>query len=108
LPFTVISGLFGMNFDIMPWLKASWGVAAATGLMVALSAGALLLFGRVDWLGVRSAARGPGAPVAPAAGARHRRAAGPRSARAARAAGRSGGASPRRRRCSWRWWRTGR
>jgi len=50
LPFTVISGFFGMNFDIMPWLKASWGVAAATGLMVALSAGALVLFRRMDWL----------------------------------------------------------
>ena len=27
LPFTVISGYFGMNFEVMPWLKRPWGIA---------------------------------------------------------------------------------
>jgi magnesium transporter len=46
LPFTVISGFFGMNFEVMPWIRSSWGVAAAAMLMVALSAG---LFGFFAW-----------------------------------------------------------
>ena len=39
LPFTVISGYFGMNFEVMPWLKQPWGIAAATILMFGLSTG---------------------------------------------------------------------
>ena len=27
LPFTVVSGYFGMNFEVMPWLKQPWGIA---------------------------------------------------------------------------------
>jgi magnesium transporter len=50
LPFTVISGYFGMNFEVMPWLKQPWGIAAATVLMFALSAGAFLLLKTRDWL----------------------------------------------------------
>jgi magnesium transporter len=50
LPFTVVSGYFGMNFEVMPWLKAPWGIAAATLLMAGLSAGAFLFFKRNDWL----------------------------------------------------------
>jgi magnesium transporter len=50
LPFTVVSGYFGMNFEVMPWLKEQWGVIAATVLMVAISAGVLVSFKRNDWL----------------------------------------------------------
>ncbi len=50
LPFTVVSGYFGMNFEVMPWLKQPWGIGAATILMVALSAGAFMFFKRSDWL----------------------------------------------------------
>jgi magnesium transporter len=50
LPFTVVSGYFGMNFEAMPWLKQQWGITAATVLMFALSAGALFFFKRNDWL----------------------------------------------------------
>ena len=50
LPFTVISGYFGMNFEWMPWLKQQWGVVAATLLMAVISAGVLLFFRRNDWL----------------------------------------------------------
>jgi magnesium transporter len=50
LPFTVVSGYFGMNFEVMPWLKQQWGIAAATVLMCGLSAGAFMLFKKNDWL----------------------------------------------------------
>src|SRR5262245_19216939 len=50
LPFTVVSGYFGMNFEMMPWLKQQWGIAAATILMFGLSAEAFMLFKRNDWL----------------------------------------------------------
>ena len=50
LPFTVVSGYFGMNFEVMPWLKQAWGVVAATLLMIGISAGVLLFFKRNDWL----------------------------------------------------------
>jgi magnesium transporter len=50
LPFTVISGYFGMNFEVMPWLKQPWGIVAATVLMLALSGGALVLLKSRDWL----------------------------------------------------------
>jgi magnesium transporter len=49
LPFTVVPGYFGMNFEVMPWLKEPWGIAAATVLMVMLPAGAFLLSERKDW-----------------------------------------------------------
>jgi magnesium transporter len=50
LPFTVVSGYFGMNFEVMPWLKQPWGIVAATILMFALSGGALVLLKSRDWL----------------------------------------------------------
>jgi magnesium transporter len=50
LPFTVISGYFGMNFEAMPWLKEQWGIIAATVLMFALSTGAFVIFKRNEWL----------------------------------------------------------
>ena len=42
----VCSNVFGMNFKVMPWIETPWGVVAATGLMVGLSAG---LFGFFRW-----------------------------------------------------------
>jgi magnesium transporter len=50
LPFTVISGYFGMNFEVMPWLRQPWGIAAATVLMLALPTGASVLFKSRHWL----------------------------------------------------------
>jgi magnesium transporter len=50
IPFTLVTGFFGMNFEVMPWLRAPWGVAAAVATMVTLAAG-LYLFCRVRrWL----------------------------------------------------------
>lgn len=49
LPMTVISGVFGMNFDIIPTAHAEWGFYGAIAMMVA-SAGALLVwFRRKGW-----------------------------------------------------------
>ena len=56
LPFTVISGYVGMGFEVMPWLKLPWGIAAAT-VMFGLSASAFMFLKGHDWLW---AARGLG------------------------------------------------
>jgi magnesium transporter len=50
LPFTIVSGYFGMNFERLPWIHAPWGVAAATALMIAVSVVLLLLFRWRRWL----------------------------------------------------------
>jgi len=50
LPFTVVTGFFGMNFRVMPFLDAPWGVLAALALMGGLSAGLFLAFRRRRWL----------------------------------------------------------
>jgi len=50
IPFTLVTGFFGMNFAVMPWLRAPWGVAAAVATMVALSAGLYLLCRARRWL----------------------------------------------------------
>lgn len=50
LPFTVISGYFGMNFKVMPWLEDTWGVVAATALMAGVSLGVYSFFRWRDWL----------------------------------------------------------
>lgn len=50
LPFTIVSGFFGMNFERLPWVKQPWGVLAATGLMVAISATLFLVLRSRRWL----------------------------------------------------------
>ncbi|QWT23505.1 magnesium and cobalt transport protein CorA [Subtercola sp. PAMC28395] len=47
---TVVTGIYGMNFDIMPELHFAWGYPAAIGLMVALSTGLYVMFKRRGWL----------------------------------------------------------
>lgn len=49
LPFTVVSGYFGMNFKVMPWLENAWGVVAATTVMAGLSLGFYSLFRWRRW-----------------------------------------------------------
>jgi magnesium transporter len=50
IPFTLVTGFFGMNFAVMPWLRAPWGVVAALATMMTLSA-ALYIFCRMRrWL----------------------------------------------------------
>ncbi len=50
LPFTIVSGFFGMNFEALPWIKQPWGVVAATGLMAAISGTLYVVFRRRKWL----------------------------------------------------------
>jgi magnesium transporter len=50
LPPSVIAGIFGMNFEHMPWLHEGWGVSAALGLMVASAVLPYLVFKQKRWL----------------------------------------------------------
>lgn len=50
LPLSVISGIFGMNFEHMPFLASSHGFWATMGLMVLVSVGMILYFKRRGWL----------------------------------------------------------
>lgn len=50
LPMTVISGVFGMNFAIIPTTQAPWGFWLAIGMMVASAVGLLWYFRRRGWL----------------------------------------------------------
>ena len=49
MPLTLISGIFGMNFDYIPLLKSSYGFFAAMGVMGFIAAGMLLFFKRKGW-----------------------------------------------------------
>jgi magnesium transporter len=50
LPPSVIAGIFGMNFEHMPWLHDSWGFLAAIGSMVASAVLPWLWFKHKRWL----------------------------------------------------------
>ena len=45
----LVSGVYGMNFDIMPELHWQYGYAWALGLMVVASLGLWVLFRRIRW-----------------------------------------------------------
>ncbi len=51
LPWTIISGIFGMNFEIIPAAHQPFGFYLAMGLMLACSAALLLWFRRRGWVG---------------------------------------------------------
>ena len=50
MPATLISGIFGMNFETMPWLKDHNGFWWAIGLMAAIASIMILIFWRRQWL----------------------------------------------------------
>jgi magnesium transporter len=50
IPLTLVAGVYGMNFDVMPELHQPWGYPAALALMVAMAGGMLWYFGRKGWL----------------------------------------------------------
>ena len=50
MPATLIAGIFGMNFDTMPWLKATNGFWWALGLMGSIAAMMITIFWRRQWL----------------------------------------------------------
>jgi len=49
LPAIVISGFFGMNTKGLPWIDSPYATAIAAGLMVATTAGLLLILKKFDW-----------------------------------------------------------
>ncbi|MEQ1599798.1 MAG: magnesium/cobalt transporter CorA [Methylotenera sp.] len=50
MPATLIAGIFGMNFDTMPWLKDPNGFWWAIGLMATIATIMILIFWRRQWL----------------------------------------------------------
>lgn len=50
MPATLISGIFGMNFDVMPWLQHPNGFWFALGLMGCIATVMTLIFWRRQWL----------------------------------------------------------
>jgi magnesium transporter len=47
---TVLTGVYGMNFDHMPELKWRYGYAMVWALMIAVTAGLLVLFKKKEWI----------------------------------------------------------
>lgn len=54
MPATLIAGIFGMNFKIMPWLEDPEGFWFALGLMASIAAIMILIFWRRQWLSRRT------------------------------------------------------
>lgn len=50
MPLTLITGIFGMNFDFMPGLHKSYGFWLSVAAMVAVVIGMLIYFRRKRWL----------------------------------------------------------
>jgi magnesium transporter len=50
MPATLITGVFGMNFENMPWLKHQNGFYWALGLMISIATSMLLIFWRRQWV----------------------------------------------------------
>jgi magnesium transporter len=50
LPLTLITGIYGMNFEVMPELTSEYGYYYALGLIAALGGGMILYFKRKRWI----------------------------------------------------------
>jgi magnesium transporter len=50
MPLTVMTGIYGMNFEHMPELGQKWGYPAVLLLMAAVVVGVLMFFRRRGWL----------------------------------------------------------
>jgi len=50
LPATLITGIFGMNFQVMPLLDEDWGFYVAMGMMGSVALGMAAIFWRRNWL----------------------------------------------------------
>lgn len=51
LPLTLITGIYGMNFENMPELRWRYGYFQVLGLLVVVGLGLYLLFRRLGWVG---------------------------------------------------------
>jgi magnesium transporter len=47
---TMVAGIYGMNFDVMPELKSPWGYPLTLAGMFAACAMLYMYFRRVEWL----------------------------------------------------------
>jgi magnesium transporter len=50
LPMTLIAGIFGMNFDYLPWVKRPWGLWVVLGMMVAMGGSVLAFYRSAGWI----------------------------------------------------------
>ncbi|MEK4235727.1 magnesium/cobalt transporter CorA [Paenibacillus sp. FSL H7-0714] len=50
MPLTVITGIYGMNFDHMPELHTKYGYYGVIGIMLTLGCGMLYVFRKKEWL----------------------------------------------------------
>jgi magnesium transporter len=50
LPLTLISGIYGMNFDVMPELRSPYGYYFALSLMAAVGGGMIGYFKWKRWI----------------------------------------------------------
>ena len=50
IPITFVAGIYGMNFEWMPELKAWWAYPAVLGVMAVIAAGMLVYFRRKRWI----------------------------------------------------------
>ncbi|GIO31491.1 MULTISPECIES: magnesium/cobalt transporter CorA [Paenibacillus] len=50
MPLTVITGIYGMNFDNMPETHTSYGYFVVIGIMAVLAVSMLLIFRKKDWI----------------------------------------------------------
>lgn len=53
MPATLIAGIFGMNFKVMPWLTDHQGFWFAIGLMFGIAGVMTMIFWRRQWIGRR-------------------------------------------------------
>ena len=50
LPMTLVAGVYGMNFEVMPETKQAWGYPFALGLMALTGVGSFVWFRRKKWI----------------------------------------------------------
>lgn len=50
IPLTLITGIYGMNFDNMPELHWKYSYYVVIGIMIVLGAGMYYLFRKRDWI----------------------------------------------------------
>jgi len=50
IPLSFLTGLYGMNFDVMPELHTAWGYPALLSVMLSVAGGQLVYFHRRGWL----------------------------------------------------------
>ncbi len=53
IPITFLAGVYGMNFDVMPELRQTWGYPAFWSVCLVITGGLLLYFRHKGWLGDR-------------------------------------------------------